>query len=195
VDLEIFLKTVFYKVLVLLSTTKRGKDLFFWILKAKIWIYDQPLYLRHLGFFVKTSTESVSGAKNVQMYLYWITLPKNHFIENFWPKHHLTERRLTECHLTESSFHRKVICFFRKWSFDRIYFRQKISKMRKVFPILMMNQGCFIFCQKLFRPNDYFSKKSIRSNDLSVKWPFFGKSFRSYEQSVKWPIGQMTIFR
>jgi hypothetical protein len=41
--------------------------------------------------------------------------------------------------------------------------------MRKSFPILMMNQGGFTFCQKLFRSNDHFSKKSIRSNDLLVK--------------------------
>jgi hypothetical protein len=38
-------------------------------------------------------------------------------------------RRLTERRLTESSFYRKVMgpIFFRKWSFYRIYFRQKMS--------------------------------------------------------------------
>jgi hypothetical protein len=34
-------------------------------------------------------------------------------------------------------------------------------KMRKAFPILMMNQGCLTFCQKLFRSNDHFSKKAF----------------------------------
>jgi hypothetical protein len=38
-------------------------------------------------------------------------------------------------------------------------------KMRKAFLILMMNQGCFTFCQFFFRSNDHFSKKNIRSND------------------------------
>jgi hypothetical protein len=37
------------------------------------------------------------------------------------------------------------------------------SKMRKVFPILMMNLK-----KKNIRSNDHFSKKSIRSNELSV---------------------------
>jgi hypothetical protein len=78
------------------------------------------------------------------------------------PNRRLTERRLTERRLTESSFYRKVIkpIFFRKWSFDRIFFRQKMSfdrqqrrhlgnqtlfwsdadlKIRKTFPILKMN--------------------------------------------------------
>jgi hypothetical protein len=54
----------------------------------------------------------------------------------------------------------------------------------------MMNKSCVTFCQKLFRSNDHFSKKTFgqmnfRSNDLSVKWPFFEKSFRSNEISVK----------
>jgi hypothetical protein len=94
--------------------------------------------------------------------------------------------------------------FFREWSFDRIYFRQKMSldrnsfdwkfiwlkvfsendhlmrfKMRKAFPILMMNQGCFTFCQKLFRSNDHFPKKNIRSNDYFSKKTFGQINFRS----------------
>jgi hypothetical protein len=72
---------------------------------------------------------------------FWITLPKNHFTENFRPKGHLIEtpfdrtqfdrmpfdlkyiwpnRRLTESRLTESSFYRKK-------SFGR---KQNLSKGR-----------------------------------------------------------------
>jgi hypothetical protein len=45
---------------------------------------------------------------------FWITLPKNHFTEIFWPKHlltehRLTEHRLTESHLTERSFDRIAV--------------------------------------------------------------------------------------
>jgi hypothetical protein len=39
-----------------------------------------------------------------------------------------------------------------------IFWSDADSKMRKAFPILKMNQGCFTFCQKLFRSNDHFSK-------------------------------------
>jgi hypothetical protein len=54
----------------------------------------------------------------------------------------------------------------------------------------MMNQVCFTFCQKLFRSNDHFSKKIIRSNELSVICHFGHlTSFSSYI------FGKMTIIR
>jgi hypothetical protein len=51
----------------------------------------------------------------------------------------------------------------------------------------MMNQGCFTFCQKIF--GHRFSKKT--SGQMTI----FRKSIRSNELSVKWPFGQLTIFR
>jgi hypothetical protein len=68
-----------------------------------------------------------------------------------------------------------------------------------------MNQGCFTFCQKLFRSNDHFSEKkhsvkwpffdkSIWSNELSVKWQFFGKSFQSNDHFSKKDFGQMSYY-
>jgi hypothetical protein len=54
-------------------------------------------------------------------------------------------------------------------------------KMRKSFPIQMMNQGWFTFCQKLFRSNDYSSKKH------SVKWSFYEK-----KHSVKLTFGHFS---
>jgi hypothetical protein len=51
-------------------------------------------------------------------------------------------------------------------------------KMRKTFPILMINQGCFTFCQKLFRSNDHFWKKTFGQMTIFRKKAF----------------GQMTIF-
>jgi hypothetical protein len=59
--------------------------------------------------------------------------------------------------------------------------------MRKTFPILMMNQGCFTFSQKLFRSNDHFSKKifgqmTIFRKKCKVFGKVFGKAF-----------GQMTL--
>jgi hypothetical protein len=69
----------------------------------------------------------MNSSKNSSRW-FWITLPINHFTENFWPKGHLTEtsfdrtpfgrmpfdrkfirpdRRLTERRLTECSFYRK----------------------------------------------------------------------------------------
>jgi hypothetical protein len=45
------------------------------------------------------------------------------------------------------------------WAIKLLFWSTADSKMRKAFPILLMNQGCFTFCQKLFRSNDHFSKK------------------------------------
>jgi hypothetical protein len=45
------------------------------------------------------------------------------------------------------------------WGNQTLFWSDADSKMRKAFPILMMNQGCFTFCQKLFRSNYHFSKK------------------------------------
>jgi hypothetical protein len=50
----------------------------------------------------------------------------------------------------------------------------QIQKMREAFPILTVNQGCFTFCQKLFRSNDHILKKifgqmNFRPNKISVK--------------------------
>jgi hypothetical protein len=68
------------------------------------------------------------------------------------------------------------------------------SKMRKAFPILMMNQSCFTFCQKAFRSNDHFSNKktfgqtNFRSKDHFFEKAFGQMNFRSNILSVKWPI-------
>jgi hypothetical protein len=83
-----------------------------------------------------------------------------------WPKWHMPESSLDRKlfskngHLIERSFDRKFI-----WL--------------KAFPILMINQGCFTFCKKLFRSNDNFWKKM-----LLVKWTFGQMIFRSNDLSV-----------
>jgi hypothetical protein len=87
-----------------------------------------------------------------------------------WPKGHLTE-----------CFFLKSCRFWKKIIWPTVHIIK--FKKRKAFPILMMNQGKITFCQIL------------STNELSVKWSFFGKSFRSYKLSVKWPFGQMTTFR
>jgi hypothetical protein len=63
---ERFSKTVFYKILVLLSTTKRWTTE---CLRQKTGIFDPPLYLRHLEFFAKISTESSLGAENFTFHI------------------------------------------------------------------------------------------------------------------------------
>jgi hypothetical protein len=132
---------------------------------------------------------------------FWITLPKNHFTEIFWPKGHLNEtpfdrtpfdrmpfdrkfirpnRRLTERCLTEISVYWKVIwpIFFRKWSLDRIYFPQEISFNRKkiahkvVWPKIHLTESFFRKWS--------FDRKVIGPKAIFEKWTFNSK--------VIWPI-------
>jgi hypothetical protein len=131
-----------------------------------------------------------------------------------WPKSHLTEDSFERKLFSKKwSLDRKVICtfFFDKLSFSKnchltdcsysirivhvpnffnlgnqtLFWSDADSKMRKTFPILMTIQGCFTFCQKLFRSNHSvkwtFGQINFQSNDLSVKWSFFEKSFRSFD--------------
>jgi hypothetical protein len=115
---------------------------------------------------------------------FWITLPKNHFIEIFWPKGNLIEtpfdrtpfdrkpfdrkyiwpnRRLTESRSTENSFYRKK-SFGRKKIIKRSFDRK--------------------YDQMIFSVKWPFGQMTFRSNDLSVKWPL------DNELSVKWPFAQ-----
>jgi hypothetical protein len=67
----------------------------------------------------------------------------------------------------------------------KLFWSDGDSKMRKALPILMMNQGCFTFCQKFLR------KKNIRLNDHVLKWGFGQMNFRSYVISVFWLVFQV----
>jgi hypothetical protein len=102
--------------------------------------------------------------------------------KTIWPNRRSTKRRLTE-----SSFYRKVIWlifFFRKWSFDRIYFRQKMSFDQKkiahkvVWPKIHLTE-CF-FDRKFIWPKAFFEKWSFD------RMFFFLKKFR-FQKIVIWP--------
>jgi hypothetical protein len=113
-------------------------------------------------------------------------------------------RRLTERHLTESLFYRKVIwpiLFFRKCSFDRINFRQKMSFDRKkiaqkvVWPKIHLTESLFDrklllkmviwpkvhLTESFFRKNGPSRQMTIFRKKLSVKWNFGLMSFQSFD--------------
>jgi hypothetical protein len=99
---------------------------------------------------------------------FWITLPKSHFTDFFWPnaiwpKHHLTEHRLTEHHLTERPFDRKAI-----WPKGRL--TERPFDRKAIWPKHHLIK---------FRSNGIRSN-GVRSNGFSVEW-----------RSVK-KIGKMT---
>jgi hypothetical protein len=114
-------------------------------------------------------------------------LSKGHMTDFFSENGHLTESTFDKkCHLTRS-FDRKFIwlkvhlteSFFWKWSID-----QKVIVMTK-WPF---------FEKKTFGQMTIFRKKSIWSNEISLKWPFFRKSFRWYELSVLYHFGHLTSY-
>jgi hypothetical protein len=98
--------------------------------------------------------------------------------------------------------------FFEKWLFDRMFFFRKMviwlksggDKKLGTCTILMEYEQSVKWQffendnlkNKNIRSNDLF-EKSLRSNELSVKWPFGQITFRSNDLSVKWPFGQMTF--
>jgi hypothetical protein len=162
-----------------------------------------------------------------------ITLPKNHFNEHHLTEHHLTERQFVrntiwpntvwlnaiwpKVHLTKSPFNRTPFdrkfflpkglmtdLFFKKWSFHRIYYRQKIIWSKKNCAEGRLTESFFwkwskFIWLKAFSSNGHLTERSFLPfvNFFSVQWPFFEKykNIRSNELSVKWSFGQMTIFR
>jgi hypothetical protein len=120
----------------------------------------------------KQSRISVSGSGSLHRK---IISPKIFDRKAIWPKHLLTEHRLTEC-IWPNAVWPKVhfTVFFRQLSFDRIYFRQKMSfvKCRRKF-----------FWPKAFSENDHLTERSF---DRKFIWPkaFFKKW--SFDRAI-WP--------
>jgi hypothetical protein len=134
----------------------------------------------------------------------WIILPKNHFTEKIWlnafhrkfgsPNTVWPNAVRSKVHFTELTFHRKKIS---KGSFDRIYFRQKMSFKRKksrqkvIWPNNLLTESFFekrsvglkSFDRKFILPKAFFEKWS---HDRKVIWPrvYFTESFKRC--SAKW---------
>jgi hypothetical protein len=136
---------------------------------------------------------------------FWITLPKSHFTEFFWPnviwpKHHLTEHRLTEHHLTERPFNRNTIWPNAVW--PKVHFTEKShlaenkTYQKVVWPIFF-GKGSF----------DRKSNLKNLSNDRNDIWPkvhltesFFRKNGHFTERSFdrmfffKWSFDRKYFF-
>jgi hypothetical protein len=93
------------------------------------------------------------------------------------------------------------------WPNQTLFWSDADSKMRKAFPILMMNQGCFTYCSKLFRSNVHFSKKKFGQMTIFrsyVIWlvfkvrfsvdRLFSKYFRLNDLLINLVYCQMTFF-
>jgi hypothetical protein len=153
------------------------------------------------GFFDTKTTEVDINTKFGWVETgFWITLPKNHFIENFWPKGHLTEktfdrtpfyrmpfdrkfiwpnRRLTERRLTESSFYRKFIL--------------PKGHMTDFFP----ENGHLT--ESTFDKKCHLTEKKLRTRSFDRKlflkmiiWPKDHLTESFFKKMVIWPKGHLT---
>jgi hypothetical protein len=160
----------------------------------------------------------------------------DHFTEKSFHRKNLTERPFDQNTIwpntvwpnaiwpkvrsTESPFDRKFILLkghmtdflFRKWSFDQIYFQQKMSIDRKKLRTrsTRLTENSFdrkLIWPKAFSENDHLTDRSF---DRKFIWPkafletssqdvFVLKNFRFRKNfilpTVRIPFGQMTIFR
>jgi hypothetical protein len=115
---------------------------------------------------------------------FWITLPKNHFTDIFWPKGHLTETP------------------FDRTPFDRMPFDRKLILPKKVIsPKTKFIKRSF---DRKYLENGQLTKnltwKTNQMTEMTYDWKFiWPKAFRKMviwpkkKHSVKWTFSQMTF--
>jgi hypothetical protein len=127
---------------------------------------------------------------------FWISLPKNHFTENFWPKGHLTE----------TPYDRTP---FDRMPFDRKFIRpnHRLTKRRAVWPkghmIVFFSENGHL-TESTFDKKCLLTEKKLRTRLLKRKfiWPkTFSENYHLTESSfdrklfrkmVIWPKGHLT---
>jgi hypothetical protein len=147
---------------------------------------------------------------------FWITLPKNHFTENFWPIGHLTEtpfdrtpfdqmpfdrkfirpnRRLTERRLTDDQFFKKIIIWPNLISTKNIIWPKK-NAHKVVWPLIHLTESFFWKWSFDYSLHDWNNNNdnigtifsfTVTGSDEEVGYMYYSNG--------TWTVGQMIIFR